>query len=493
MAHADNHRVCQCEDCMKPITLPNGTVVNPDDPAFRSSAFWLLNNKAAERLGDKYPGRYPRAFAYVWSAEPPPFELSDNLMVMYAPYVKSHKIPIYHEDNEPWGTRAQKWMAQHKNIYVFEYYMCTTTPRFYNPVTDIAALDLRFYLKGGVDGMYQDNASEAEKGDAADDPDKLTTANGYDASAIEYWVLSRLYWDPRQDPDELRDEFCQRAYRKAAKPMREFFRTIQTAWHKDPIPSHWNDNPVMSARQYIVKNNLQEPLRDLLEQAEDLAEHPGSKDLVKRHRAVFKKWLRLEAKVTQKLELTVPYRAKVSMDNFDFDSGVWKDAAVIDDFRTRNSLNEKAEVPTVVKVVNDRENIYLAFHCMKEDKALLKRLKGMKKISDWPQKPFLEFFIDGDQREKNGYYQLAFNALGSQWDARGRQPSYNNDKWKVNGQINEDNWKVILRWPLESFGRNITMNNRFGVMIYRETGNQTWLGVNVHEPSGFNDLKLEMD
>jgi len=493
MAHADNHRVCQCKDCTSPLALPDGTIVQPDDPAFRSSAFWLLNNRAAERLGDKYPGRYLRAFAYVWSDTPLPFKLSDNLMVMFAPYVKSHKVPIYHEDNDPWGAKAKKWMEQHNNIYVFEYYMCTTTPQFYNPVADVAALDLRFYAKGGVDGMYQDNARDDEQGGADDNPDKLTTANGYDASAIEYWVLSRLYWDPQQEPDELRDEFCQRAYRKAAKPMREFFKTIQKVWHKDPIPSHWNDNPVMSARQYIVKNNLQEPCRKLLQQAEDLAEHPGSKELIKRQRAVFEKWLRLEATATKKLELAVPYRAKVSMDNFDFDSGAWKGAAVIDDFRIRNSLDEKAELPTVVKVINDRENIYLAFHCMKEDKELLKQLKGMKKISDWPQSPFIEFFIDGDQREKNGYYQLAFNALGSQWDAKGREPKYSNGKWKVNGQINEDNWKVILKWPLESFGRNITMNNRFGMMIYRNTGNSTWLGINVHEPAGFNDLILQMN
>ncbi|PHS03762.1 MAG: hypothetical protein COA78_17360 [Blastopirellula sp.] len=494
LAHADNHRVCQCEDCLKPIELPNGTVIQPGDPSFRSSAFWLLNNKAAERLGGKYPNRYPRGFAYVWSSEPPPFPLSENLMVMYAPYVKSHKVPIYHKENEPWGTRASKWMEQHKHIYVFEYYMCSTTPRFYNPVTDIAALDLRFYAKSGsVEGMYQDNAGDDEHGGTADDTDQLTRVNGYDASAIEYWVLSRLYWDPAQDPDELRDEFCRRAYREAAKPMRDFFRTIQKVWHDDPIASQWNDNPVMSARQYIVKNDLQEPCRSLLQQAEDLAIHSGSKDLIKRQRVVFEKWLRLESMATQKVELKVPYRQNVAMDDFDFDSGVWKSAATIDDFRIRNSLNKKAKLPTVVKVVNDRENLYFAVHCMKEDPELLRKLKTMNRVDGWPQSPFIELFIDGDQREKNGYYQLAFNAVGSRWDAKGRQSKYKNEDWKVTGQLNGDNWKVIVKLPLLSFGRNITMDNRFGMMIYRNTGNQTWLGVNVHEPSGFNDLILMMN
>ena len=141
-------------------------------------------------------------------------------------------------------------MKQHKSIYVYEYYLCTSSPRFYNPVADIAALDIRFYAKGGVDGMWQDTS---------------TGSKAMDASAIEYWVLSRLHWDPEQDPDKLRDEFCQRAYRKAAKPMREFYRTIQKVWHKDPIPCSWNDNPVMSARRYIVKNDLQQPLRKLAE------------------------------------------------------------------------------------------------------------------------------------------------------------------------------------------------------------------------------------
>jgi len=494
LAHADNHRVCQCEDCMKPVHLPNGKVVQPDDPSFRSSAFWLLNHKAAERLGDKYPNRYPRGFAYVWSSEPPPFQMSDNLMVMYAPYVKSHKVPIYHEENEPWGSRAKGWMEQHKHIYVYEYYMCTTTPRFYNPIGDIAALDLRFYADGKtVKGMYQDNQRDDEQSTEEDDPDELTRVNGYDASAIEYWVLSRLYWDPTDDPDKLRDEFCERAYREAAVPMREFFKTIQKVWHADPIASHWNDNPVMSVRQYIVKNDLQEPCRELLQQAESLAKHPGSIELIQRQRNVFEKWLRLEAATTQKIELKVPFRKQVEMDDFDFDSGAWDDAAVIDDFRVRNSLDKKAELPTVVKMVNDRENLYFAIHCMQEDPELLKKLKTLDRVSDWPQSPFIELFIDGDQREKNSYYQLAFNALGSQWDAKGRQSKYKNDDWRVTGQVGDDSWKVLVKLPLLSFGRNITMGNRFGMMIYRETGNQTWLGVNVHEPGGFNDLILMMD
>ena len=88
---------------------------------FRSTAFfWCYNrayNRAQELLGgDKYPDKYLRLFAYLWSAEPPKVELNDNLMVMFAPYVKSHKIPIYHPDNKPWGDRAVGWMKQHKNI-----------------------------------------------------------------------------------------------------------------------------------------------------------------------------------------------------------------------------------------------------------------------------------------------------------------------------------------------------------------------------------------
>ena len=498
-SHADNNRVCQCDNCMKPITLPDGTVVKPNDPAFRSTAlFWCYNrayNRAQELLGgDKYPDKYLRLFAYLWSAEPPKLKLNDNLMVMFAPYVKSHKIPIYHPDNKPWGDRAVGWMKQHKNIYVFEYYLCTTTPRFYNPICDIAALDLRFYAQSGsVVGMYQDSSGDAESGQGDSSPNGYSGVNGYDASSIEYWVLSRLYWDPEQDVEELRDAFCKRAYREAAQPMRAYYRKIQEVWHKDPIACTWNDNPTMSARRYIVENNLQQPCRELLEQAENLARHPGSKDLIKRHRAVFEKWLRLEGETSKKVELTVPYREKVSMEDFDFDSGAWKGAAVIDDFRIRNSSDKPAPLPTVVKVVNDRDNIYFAITCLKEDSNLLNKLKGMTARDVWPQPPFIELFIDGDQREKSGYYQLAFNAIGSKYDARGRDSKYNNDQWIVKGHIGEDTWKIILKWPLESFGRNITMNNRVGMMIYRNTGNSTWLGINVHEPSGFNDLILQMN
>jgi len=499
-SHADNNRVCQCAACLEPIELADGTVVDPDDPAFRSTAFFGLYDRAYKRAlellgGDRYPDKYLRLFAYLWSAEPPRISLNDNLMVMFAPYVKSHKIPVFHPDNRPWGDRAATWMKQHANIYVYEYYLCTSTPSFYNPICDIAALDLRFYANSGsVVGIYQDNYSDDV--DPADpNPDGYSSTSGYDASSMEFWVLSRLYWDPEQDVEELRDEFCQRAYREAAEPMRAYYRMIQEAWHRDPIACTWNDNPTMSARRYIVANNLQEPCRKLLTEAESLAVHPGSRDLIVRHRAIFEKWLRLEAATSEKVELPVPYRQAVSMTDFDFEAGVWKDAAVIDDFRVRKSHAEPAPLPTIVKVVNDRDNIYFGITCFEEDPEMLENLRGMTATARdvWPQSPFIELFIDGDQRDKSGYYQLAFNPIGSAYDARGRDATYDNDQWTISGNIGTDTWQVILKWPLESFGRNITMNNRVGMMIYRNTGNSTWLGINVHEPAGFNDLILQMN
>ena len=46
----DTPACCECPECMKPIELPNGKVLKPTDPSFRSTQFFLFLNKVAEAV-----------------------------------------------------------------------------------------------------------------------------------------------------------------------------------------------------------------------------------------------------------------------------------------------------------------------------------------------------------------------------------------------------------------------------------------------------------
>lgn len=53
--------------------------------------------------------------------------------------------------------------------------------------------------------------------------------NHYGTQGLQYYVMAQLMWDPYQDVDALVDDFCQRGFGPAAKPMREYFALMEEA------------------------------------------------------------------------------------------------------------------------------------------------------------------------------------------------------------------------------------------------------------------------
>ena len=60
----DNYNLCECPNCLKPLTLADGTEVKADDPAFRSTQFFLWLNQIAAHVKKHYPGKLILTFGY---------------------------------------------------------------------------------------------------------------------------------------------------------------------------------------------------------------------------------------------------------------------------------------------------------------------------------------------------------------------------------------------------------------------------------------------
>ncbi len=497
--HADNWRVCECPVCTQPYKLADGTVVQPDDPAFRSTVFFDFTNRAALMLQEEFPGQRKemQALAYVWSNPPPKLKLADNLVVFYAAFVRDQRQPIFHPVNFKWHQSIDQWIQQHKNIEFFEYYFSSKLPWFYYPISDIIAEDLRYYARNGITGgMYQDGPDiTSTDSDKLLEGGKITGAEFYDLSAIEFWVTSRLYWDPNQDVEALRDEFCRRAYREAAKPMRKFFAAIREIWRNDPSPTYYSDDPIMAVRRYIVENKQQEPLRALLAEAESKAQHPGSKGLIQRAQRLFEKWLVEENKLGARVTLDIPYRKESMSDNLDFTSDAWQQAAVIDGFLPMGKPQETAKSKTRVLLLHDRNHLYLAFECFEtpEQIANIKAMQTGSSLDDWNAmgNTYIEMFLDGDQKAAGSYYQLAFGINGNRYDGQGYSNTWSKP-WSVKTAVHDDAWRAVVTLPLDSIGVDITVDQQVGSMLLR-SDSTSWQGGNVHQPAGFQTLRLLLD
>ena len=51
----DTNVLCDCAECHKPITLPDGKILKDNDPAFRSTQFFIFMNYVAQKVYEKFP------------------------------------------------------------------------------------------------------------------------------------------------------------------------------------------------------------------------------------------------------------------------------------------------------------------------------------------------------------------------------------------------------------------------------------------------------
>ncbi len=106
---------------------------------------------------------------------------------------------------------------------------------------------------------------------------------------MEYWVITRLYWDPGANVENLRKYFIRRTFREAAPDMEKFYGTIRTLYFAEPRTSDFEENHE-TLRLVIASGKLDE-LRGYLKSAREKVKHPVSGMMVGRISEHFETWV----------------------------------------------------------------------------------------------------------------------------------------------------------------------------------------------------------
>ncbi len=85
---------------------------------------------------------------------------------------------------------------------------------------DTALRNLRYWKRGGVKYIYYENGYES---------------NPYPLRWPLYYIGSRGMWNPNTSAEKLMSEACKKLYGKAAKPMLNYYRTIEKAMSASPL------------------------------------------------------------------------------------------------------------------------------------------------------------------------------------------------------------------------------------------------------------------
>ena len=289
----DTRKTCTCANCLKPITLPDGSVVSSGDEAFASTRFFIFFNEVARAVAKARPDLKILQFAYHHLAIPPKVPVERNVIMKFCPYPRNMKESVlFGRTNAKWRRRADGWLANTPELYWREYYFCQCI--FYpRPIADTAALDLREIARRGVKYVYTDSPGGHGDGDTIVEKYNLNRPahEFYDMCAMEAWTVQRLFWDPSQDPEALRAEFLRRTFGPAAPHVAEFYRVLRDSWNAQDVWSTYRDNPSESAAQFIVSRGLEGRCRAALAAAEAAADRKERREWIVGMRGILARWI----------------------------------------------------------------------------------------------------------------------------------------------------------------------------------------------------------
>ncbi len=273
----DSWGICQCETCSAPITLKDGRVVTPENfNEFYSAWFYRYLNRMADALAKWRPGFTTSTYAYFMAA-PPPLELSPNIRPWLCPYVrKAQNQPLIAPINQHWWRMLSDWSKVCPGIVYRDYYgLCLSI----YPLAEVLAADLRTMRDIGALRITTEG---------------FATPFGDDLGAAEEkWVISRLYWNPDADVEQLRKYYLQRTFREAAPAMERFRGEIRRAWYQK-ADFNLDFEEMHETAGLIRKLGIDAELRGYLAEASKTVRHPGARVLVERAVAAFDAYMKGE-------------------------------------------------------------------------------------------------------------------------------------------------------------------------------------------------------
>ena len=491
--HEDNQRLCECELCNADIVLPDGRRVGKDDPGFRTTQVYRFKNRVAEIFRKSHPEIRLPSYAYQFTAPPPEIRVDDQFDIVFCPYPKNDKYSILKPENAKWKKAVDSWAQKGStNLIWREYYGCGAS--FPRPLADVTQADLRYINeKLNVSRVTSEYSPDCECKWAKRDLRKI-----WDVSAMEFWVISHLYWNPRESVDALRERYLSRTYRKAGPAMTRFYKLIRDAWYADPRPSWFNDDAFRSAKRYIREKGLEEKCRAALEEAAKAAEGdvPQVGILISRTRDRFEEWMRSALKAYDVIKVPAVPDAKLGLKG---DESKWMKAGKIDRFVPIYSKKKEPRHPTVLQMMHDHENLYVRFVCMDDDVGRLSARENAGK-ADMTQEKFpggdhVELFFEGRFTDDR-YYHLAVDANGNLYDGICTDKSYHGP-WTARVKRSGAGYTVTFVLPFRTFGIETEQRGRFGIQAMRTIDHggetvehSTLYGEGVHRPAGFVEISL---
>ena len=193
-----------------------------------SDYVWDFWNAVAKEVYKKHPDKYIAVLAYVTYLLPPEkiAKIPPNVIVtfihnlgMYGPIPHAHKK--YMKARKSWMKKLSPG-----RLIVWEHYLFHEPKRNFPPIPTAFFKILQKDLQK-LDGFSLGQFSEVSFSGGGKTP-RLMSFLGL--NHLHYYVVNKLFWNPKLDMEALIDEYCKLYYGPANKEMRELFNHAETVW-----------------------------------------------------------------------------------------------------------------------------------------------------------------------------------------------------------------------------------------------------------------------
>lgn len=232
---------------------------------------WLLFvNQVAGEVHKEFPHVYLATNGYANRNQPPEgVALDDHLVIMFAA-IWSCTLHGY-DDEHCWqkvrqGQMLKRWCELCKNVWIYGYNYNMLVSGL-TPLPEFTKLRRDFPLmkKWGVLGFHDESRNVwAEAGIAS------------------RYLRAQLEWSAEANVDAILDDFFQKWYGRAARPMQAFYVALDEAVTRTPI--HGHEDRVMPE---VYSPELLTRLKDLVAQAEQLADTDRDRLHVRAERLIY--------------------------------------------------------------------------------------------------------------------------------------------------------------------------------------------------------------
>lgn len=223
----DGGGFCECENC-KALDEPNS-----DWFSQYSNRLAVFESEVAKIVRTKHPEVLIKVGAYAMYARPPRdenFRPETNLFFQFCHLYFCHNHPLGSDlckegvtftqnkskqflPNQDFEKMLDQWLKISPHLFIYEYYqvMGITRANLPWPLLHTIKNDIPYYYKKGVEGFY------------------TQTSNDWPRLGLNFYLAAKLTWNASLDPDAVLDDYFSKFYGPAAKPMKDFFMSMETS------------------------------------------------------------------------------------------------------------------------------------------------------------------------------------------------------------------------------------------------------------------------